>query len=132
MSNITGNIGQQGGQASTSLQPTSFDILTLLQQQQAMLQQVIDKQAAFRSKMSETETRKIAVGNLLKDSCSSSSSSGTPKQTKHQNLRDLSVSLEFFLFTLFTESFSFQNKISTVYNVLGEKDKFVLSERYYW
>ena len=31
MSNITGNIGQQGGQASTSLQQTSFDVLTLLQ-----------------------------------------------------------------------------------------------------
>ena len=96
MSNITGNIGQQGGQASTSLQPTSFDVLTLLQQQQAMLQQVIDEQAAFRSKMNETETRIIAVENLLKDSCSSSSSSGTPKRTKHRILRDLSVSLEMF------------------------------------
>ena len=61
-----------------------------------MLQQVIDEQAAFRSKMNETETRIIAVENLLKDSCSSSSSSGTPKQTKQRILRDLSVSLQIF------------------------------------
>ena len=89
------------GKADTSLQPSSFDIMTLLQQQQAMLQQMIDQQTAFSSKIDETETRITAVERWIKESSSSSSSSSTPKQTKQRILRDLSVSLFSEIFCLF-------------------------------
>lgn len=66
--------------------------MTLLQQQQAMLQKLIDQHSAFSSKMDETETRIAAVERLVRESSSSSSSSTTPKRTKQRLLRDLSVS----------------------------------------
>ena len=91
------SLSDRQADTSTDLpQPSSTDIMSLLQQQRAMLQQVIDEQAAFKSKMTEAETRIIAVENLLKESSSSSSSSsGTPQRTKQRILRDLSVSLKF-------------------------------------